>query len=357
MPVNRNALIRYKTIDKCLRNRLRKWTLEKLIEEVSDALYEYEGIAKGISRRTIQADIQMMRSDKLGYNAPIIIIDKKYYTYDDPNYSITQIPISEQDLGRMNEAIEVLKQFKGFSHFANLGEVVNKLEDHAYATSNNIQPVIDFEKNEQLRGLEYLDVLYNAVINKKPLRITYQSFTAHQASGFPFHIWWLKEFKNRWFAVGTKNEKRNYPLTLALDRILSVQPEEGVEYVDSNGLTPDVYYKDIIGVTVSPNMRTKEVLIQVNRDNAPYVETKPLHQSQTVIEQNEDGIVIRLKVQLNYELEKEILGFGEGMTVLAPDALKGRLYHRMKTAVEKYKTEVEATRIKELKGLSLTRDV
>ena len=169
MPVNRNALIRYKTINNCLRNRLRKWTLDKLVAAVSDALYEYEGIAKGISRRTVQADIQMMRSDKLGYNAPIIVVEKKYYTYEDPEYSITNIPISGQDLGRMNEAIEVLKQFKGFSHFNKLNEVVNKLEDYAYSTTHNIQPVIDFEKNEQLKGLEHLDMIYNAVVNKKSL--------------------------------------------------------------------------------------------------------------------------------------------------------------------------------------------
>ena len=28
MPANKNALIRYKTIDNCLRNRYRRWTLE-----------------------------------------------------------------------------------------------------------------------------------------------------------------------------------------------------------------------------------------------------------------------------------------------------------------------------------------
>ena len=41
MPVNRNALIRYKTIDNCLRNPYRRWTLEDLVDACSDALYEY----------------------------------------------------------------------------------------------------------------------------------------------------------------------------------------------------------------------------------------------------------------------------------------------------------------------------
>ena len=134
MPVNRNALIRFRTLDNCLRNRFRKWTLDDLIDACSDALYEYEGIDKGISRRTIQADIQLMRSDKLGYNAPIIVVDKKYYTYEDKEYSITNIPLTDQDLNRLTEVVDVLRQFKGFSHFRELDGMVQKLEDKVHAT-------------------------------------------------------------------------------------------------------------------------------------------------------------------------------------------------------------------------------
>ena len=51
MPANRNALIRYKTIDNCLRNPYRRWTLEDLMDACSDALYEYEGIRNDYERR------------------------------------------------------------------------------------------------------------------------------------------------------------------------------------------------------------------------------------------------------------------------------------------------------------------
>ena len=118
MSQNKNALIRYKTIDKCLQNKYRQWTLEDLIECCSQALEEYEGRKIPISKRTIQMDIQMMRSDKLGYNAPIITVDKKYYTYEDADYSITNLPLTEMDFNRMSEALEVLKQFKGIMNQA-----------------------------------------------------------------------------------------------------------------------------------------------------------------------------------------------------------------------------------------------
>lgn len=35
MPANKNALIRYKTIDNCLRNKYRRWTLNDLVEDGS----------------------------------------------------------------------------------------------------------------------------------------------------------------------------------------------------------------------------------------------------------------------------------------------------------------------------------
>jgi predicted DNA-binding transcriptional regulator YafY len=335
MPVNKNALIRYKTIDACLRNRRRKWTLENLIDAVSDALYDYEGIDKGISRRSVQADIQLMRSDKLGYNAPIIVVSKKYYTYDDPVYSITNIPLNEQDLGRMNEAVEVLKQFKGFSHFSSLNEVVQKLEDHVYAAAHNSQSVIDFEKNERLKGLEHLEMLYQSIIQQKAVNMAYQSFKAKEKASFVFSVWWLKEYKNRWFAVGVK-EKGMQILTLALDRIGMLMLAENELYAENDEITPAEYYKDVVGVTVGRTLRANNVKLFVSNEHAPYITTKPIHHSQEILEKKEEGIIINLKVQVNFELEREILGYAEGMMVLSPEMLRKRIHKKLKLGVYNY---------------------
>ena len=112
MPANKNALIRYKTIDNCLRNRYRRWTLDDLVEACSDALYDMEGITKGVCARTVQMDIQIMRSDKLGYNAPIEVYDRIYYRYADPNYSITDMPLSIEDFKLIKGAIILLENKK-----------------------------------------------------------------------------------------------------------------------------------------------------------------------------------------------------------------------------------------------------
>ena len=335
MPVNRNALVRYRTIDDCLRNRQKRWTLEDLIDACSERLYEYEGIDKGVSKRSIQMDIQMMRSDKLGYNAPIVVLEKKYYTYEDPEYSITNIPLTNQDLGKLTEVVEILRQFKGFSHFQELSGMVQRLENKIYAAKTNQEPVIDFEKNEDLKGLEYIETLYQAIIKKCTVELSYQSFKARKSNTFHFHPYYLKEYRNRWFVIGVK--KRGTPiLTLALDRIVSIGDCD-VKYAPKLDFNLTSYLNNVIGVTVNQNGTVDKVLLQADHQTAPYIRTKPLHHSQQIIETSSEGVTFLLKVQLNFELEREILGFGEHIKVIAPERLKRRITDVFRHALEQYK--------------------
>lgn len=128
MPANQNALLRYKTIDRCLRNRYRRWTLDDLVDAVSDALYDMEGITKGVATRTVQSDIQMMRSDKMGYNAPIIVYDNKYYKYEDPNYSISDSPVSTEDYKLMIQAIRLIENHNN-EQLGELDRILTKVKD------------------------------------------------------------------------------------------------------------------------------------------------------------------------------------------------------------------------------------
>jgi hypothetical protein len=181
MAVNKLALIRYKTIDDCLKNRFRKWTLEDLIEKVSETLYELEGITTGVSKRTIQADIQLMRSDKLGYNAPIVVKDKRFYAYEDPAFSITKAPINNADVDKMKEIVGVLKQFNAFNYFDEMSDMIARLENNLYKSTKQSGNNIQLESNKLVKGLECIPPLYQAVLNKRSLLIEYKSFKAQQS--------------------------------------------------------------------------------------------------------------------------------------------------------------------------------
>jgi predicted DNA-binding transcriptional regulator YafY len=345
VPVNRHALIRYRTIDNCLQNRYKKWTLDDLIDACSDALYEFEGIDKGVSRRSVQADIEMMRSNKLGYEAPIVVVDRKYYTYADKKYSITNSPLNQQDMQVLSEVSGLLKQFKGFGHFADLNEMVSKLEDKIYAQKTQGHAVIDFEKNDNLKGLEWIEVIRKAIVARKTICIRYQSFKAREASTFCFSAYLLKEYRNRWFVLGKSHGRHSPVQNLALDRIQSVEETGEEEYRPNTTINLETYYSDVIGVTKSPGQRDVEVVFWIDNDNAPYIITKPIHHTQKLLKEEADGKIFSIRVIPNFELERELLGFGAKIKVLGPRILVRQIKEQLRKTMSYYE-ESQEPRIK-----------
>ncbi len=337
MAINKLALIRYKTIDACLQNRFRKWTLEDLMEACSEAIYEYEGITNGVSKRTLQLDLQNMRSDKLGYRAPIVVTDKKHYTYEEKKYSITNSPITQQDLGTLNEVLDILKQFKGFGHFHELNSMVTRLEDKLYKQQHKGKSYIDFEKNELVKGLNHIDPLHKYIINKKTIELIYQSFKAQFPQSIVFYPYLLKEHRNRWFVLGA-NRKGKAIMILALDRIESIK-ELPTEKFHKANFEVNSYFNDVIGVSKSPKQKPQHIILHIIKEHAPYVITKPLHPSQKILKEDASGLIFSIEVIWNFELEKELLGFGEQLKVLSPKRLSGKIQSRMKQALEKYHHE------------------
>lgn len=337
MALNKLALLRYKIIDECLQNHYKQWTLEDLIEKVSTMLYEYEGIHSGVSKRTIQLDIQNMRSDKLGYNAPIIVIDRKYYQYEDKNFSIKNSKISVQDIDKLREIVKVLDQFKGFNYFEDIHEMVSKIEDKIARHEESDNYFIDFEKNEQLKGLEWLKPLLDAVKNSEVLAIEYRSFKARKSSIITVSPYLLKEYRNRWFLL-VKNHKGKDVNLMALDRIMSVEKMPNIEFLKPENFVVAHFFDDVIGVTKTLGQEPIEIRLWVDRATAPYVLTKPLHTSQKIISRDHNGIEISIQVVHNFELEREILGFGNSIQVLSPKLLIKRIQKKLNAALTLYTT-------------------
>ena len=277
MPANKNALIRYKTIDNCLRNRYRRWTLEDLVEACSEALYDMEGIRKGVSVRTVQGDIQMMRSDKLGYNAPIEVYDHKYYRYADSDYSIMDMPMSQNDYEVMQEAVDMLRQLEDFGQFSEMADVVSRLQDKLAITRNNRKPIIHFDSVPDLKGIRLLNPLYNYIVHKQTLRIMYQSFSARQPSEYILCPYLLKEFRNRWFLFGAKASNLLL-FNLALDRIKSVEPVD-VPFREKPEFDSEHFFDDVIGVSKNIGNKPRTIKFWASAEQSKYIKTKHIHRS------------------------------------------------------------------------------
>jgi predicted DNA-binding transcriptional regulator YafY len=305
------------------------------MDACSDALFEYEGKENPVSKRTTQLDIQLMRSEKLGYNAPISVYEKKYYRYDDDEYTITDIPLTDTDINVLTETVSMLKQFKDFSLFSDVSDILQRLEDKIYAEKSHTRPVIYLDKNENLKGLHFLDTLYQAIVKRVVIILTYKSFKSQEPQHFHFHPFVLKEFNNRWFLVGRKKANTSI-CNFALDRIIAIDFDFNMPYLEED-FDAEAFYKDVVGITVNQGLRTQKIQLWIDRENAPYVLTKPLHTSQVLEKENVDGsIEVSLYLKINYELERLLLGFGNGLHVIAPVALHNQMKKKLEAALEHY---------------------
>lgn len=339
MPANKNALIRYKTIDNCLRNRYRRWTLENLVEACCDALYDMEGIRKGVSVRTVQGDIQMMRSDKLGYNAPIEVYEHKYYRYSEPDYSITNMPMSQNDYEVMQEAVNMLRQLEDFEHFSEMSDVIGRLQDKLAITGKNRRPIIHFDSVPLLKGLKLLNPLYNYIARKQTIKILYQSFSAKDPSEYILCPYLLKEFRNRWFVFGSR-AKDLVLYNLPLDRIISIEPVD-IPFRDNPDFDPEHFFDDVIGV--SKNIRNTPRIIRfwANEEQSKYIKTKPIHSSQKIISKNlEDGShIFEINVVINFEMYSVFMSYGPGIKIIHPRNVVSHMRDKLRAAANLYNEE------------------
>ena len=340
MPANKNALIRYKTIDNCLRNRYRRWTLEDLVDACSDALYDMEGIKKGVSVRTVQLDIQMMRSDKLGYNAPIEVYDHKYYRYADEDYSIMDMPMTQNDYDMMQEAVDMLRQLEDFDQFTEMADVISRLQDKLAISRNNRKPIIHFDSVPNLKGIRLLNPLYNYIAHKQTLRIMYQSFSARKPAEYILCPYLLKEFRNRWFLFGSKAD--NLMLyNLPLDRIISVEAVD-VPYKENPEFDSEHFFDDVIGVSKSIHNTPRTIKFWASADQCKYIKTKPLHRSQRLVSENpKDGsCIFRIDVVVNFEMYSVFMSYGPGIKIIYPRNAMKYMHDKLKEALKLYETMV-----------------
>lgn len=247
MPLNKNAAIRYRIIDTCLRNRARKWTWKDILDEVNKGLTKEEispigkttlfEDLKDIEYRVYQSDIEKI----YGHHKKIV-----YYRYADPDYSINKQPLTEQETIQIRSAIQIISRFKGMPQFEWVNEWVPILESrlNIQDTGHNI---ISFQNNEFYQGKEHIGALFNAILYKRALKITYQDFNAEFPYEFIYHPYHLKQYNGRWFAFG-HNPTFEQPIqNLALDRVISL--EEMPDPYHFMEIDWEDYFADIVGVT------------------------------------------------------------------------------------------------------------
>lgn len=329
MAVNKNALIRYQTLDKCFSNFGRMYFWEDLLEECNQALLELNPHSNGISRRQLFNDIKFMESEQ-GWSIPLDKIPygkKVYYRYSDKNFSINQQALLDVEAENIKAALQVLTRFSGTPQFAWVNEMIPKLETK-FKLKKNTKKIIGFEENLDLKGKHFIPVLYKAIENERVLKVVYKDFKSEKPYSIIFHPYYIKQYNTRWFVYGLNEETQINTWNLALDRIVSIE-ETNLTYQFTEIDWEEDYFYDIIGVSRPIDKEVEEIEIQFEEKIAPYILTKPLHPSQKKLFTSNGSLIIKIKVIPNYELERLILSYGERAQVIKPKWLREKIQNKI----------------------------
>ena len=329
MATTKNAIVRYRVLDKCFRNTGKKYFIDDLMKECNNTLAELDSDTSGINIRQSRDDIAFMKR-KEGWNIELGDFKegrKMIYRYTDTNFSINNMPLNAIEISLLQSAIGILSQFKGMPQFEWIYELVPKLK--GISSENSPVTIIEFNNNQYLKGIEHLGTLHTAIFYKKVLLISYKPFENEAPDDITFHPYYLKQYNNRWFLFGYNPFNEKYDWNLALDRIVSITEIKG-KYHKNNQIDWSEYFDDIIGVTKTADAAVKNITLHFFGRTGKYIESKPIHGSQKKANWIDDNTLeIKLQLIINYEFERLILSYADTVKVVEPavlaDTIKSRL--------------------------------
>lgn len=370
MPATKNAVIRYMFLDQMLSDRYNKYTCEKLLEKVNEKL-EFAGypliggdrkdydrhIRSG--KRVIQLDLQALQDSP--FNMEIDSSDrldgKPVYRYADQTQSLFSKQISDEEKRLLQEVLNTLGQFSGLDNFEWLRDLQEKLNaQDAFGRGELDQDnqlkrrIISFSANEYLQGRNYLGTLFSLISNKKVVDIAYQPYGEKERK-IRLYPYLLKQYNDRWYLIGTPLATDKYPyrrdfyINLPLDRINGIDKVDGLDYIEcEEGF--EERYEEIVGITYNEQIPLTRVVLAIKNTYVPYLETKPLHGSQTKLSQEEQSRLHKEQIQFDnytfYTLEikpnREFYNLmfrnGENIILISPSSLRDKMVQEYKRILD-----------------------
>jgi len=272
------------------------------------------------------------------YGAPIKY-DRSHsgYYYTEPGFSIKEFPLTHDEIEALDFSTALFQLLKGTKMFHQFENAINKVIE-GYRISKVIgkseNQILQVEEPLKTEGNQWLEIILKSITEKSCLKINYKGFGREERE-HEFSAYLLKEYRNRWYAVGFSNRAKNI-VVLALDRIRNIEVSKS-KYVPGENFIPAEFFKYSLGITQVHEAKPQKIILSLLPAQAEYIISQPLHHSQKIIVRNSKEARIELHVYITSELKMLILSFGENVTVLSPPVLKNEIKDAIKKMQELYK--------------------
>ncbi len=221
---------------------------------------------------------------------------------------------------------------ESFYRFLEYAQSADLLSETIRDNRTNLE-FIHFESQGSLRGLEHLRDLMFAVRNKRIISFIHYNFVKETRKTYRMHPHGLKEYQNRWYVVGELPGIDN-PLKFGIDRIESLAVEEQTFERNPDFDIQDLF-DDVVGLSHTESQK-ETVVLHLTPLQGKYVKTLPLHASQQILHEDDQGVKIQIRVKPNFELIQKLMTHCDMVTVLQPQWLADRLKAIYQSALQNY---------------------
>jgi predicted DNA-binding transcriptional regulator YafY len=335
MPHVKNALIRYRIIDRALRNEHSPYPSKvKLRELCEESLF---GSVEGehICDSTIEKDLFAMRME---HDAPIKY-SKKHggYYYTEPGFTIDDTPLTPDDIAALKFAASTIAQFRNTDFFQEYGfaldRIIDRIEVKQDTGKSPDNEFIQFETGFGKSGQEHISTLLKAIDQKRQVWFDHTGYASEEKKRRKVTPLLLKEYRNRWYLISYDLVKDRIS-TFGLDRIEAIEVSDEPAKVPVH-FNPDTYFKHAVGITVTGDQPV-EVQFKCTNLASKYLLSQPLHESQELVREGKKRTTFRLHVLVTEELIRTILSYAAEIEVLEPKVLRDELMKRISEMHERY---------------------
>lgn len=189
----------------------------------------------------------------------------------------------------------------------------------------------------QIESEENLDIISTAMRDNKVLHICYDKFGEIEGYEMDVHPYALRLCQRRWYLLAWSPERKGMRI-YAIDR-LPCCTILNKKFKMKKDFDAAEYFKHCVGVFTGITDEEKTpayVVLKVTRRQAEYLNTLPLHQSQTVIAEEENHVVFSYQLLPTDELVSRILAMTDQVEVVAPAMLREKVKAKLNTLLSLY---------------------
>lgn len=201
----------------------------------------------------------------------------------------------------------------------------------------NLMSSADLERYVHLEkiygGNESLLTIIRALTDKRELRLSYRhNYDSAMEEEIMVRPVGIKLFRQRWYLIAEKPDGKHY--SYSLDRIVDVICGGNVK---PSKLRIDQIFADSYGIIVENGVHAEKIVLKVEREQANYFKSLPLHSSQRIIKEDDDFVTLTVRVAPTYDFIMEILSHGPRVEVVAPESVRAKIANRIAQMGELYR--------------------